>query len=203
MDPADATGDDERRTDTPTESPDQPEGTRESRRSKEGAEATGSSDEESRGRKFDEPHDETQVESTDPAGAQVEPGGETDAKRNGSIALERADAQANGEVVGTPQEIEDMRKNAETRRDTLIEGEIRSTNASARSTMLAEESGQRTSTDDGDVPRELHHLSHPTSLRNDPENPQAPSSRGREYQWRAAKAHVRAKKSTLGSCQTR
>ncbi|KAF8551499.1 hypothetical protein OG21DRAFT_1486934 [Imleria badia] len=88
-DPADATGDDEHRPDAPTEPPDMPEGMG-------GAEATGDDDEQS---------NEAQVEIRDPADVQVEPGGETAVKRNGSIAHESVDAQANGEVVGAYRNI--------------------------------------------------------------------------------------------------
>ena len=115
MDPADATGDDERRPDTPTEPPDQPEGTTErggeqrvekaeSRESRESREHTGSAgDVDDDGGGTGEPHEPSVTlheAARDPAHIQVEPGGETDAERNGSIALESADVQANGEVVG-------------------------------------------------------------------------------------------------------
>jgi hypothetical protein len=91
-DPADATGDDERRPEVPTEPPDQPKGTRargseqrveevESRALRgveKGAEAIGGDDnDKSRWGKLGEPHDEPRVESTDPTDVQVEPGGET------------------------------------------------------------------------------------------------------------------------------
>ena len=122
-DPADATGDDERRPDEPTEPPDKPEGMgwrgseqrvgevelRVSRASTEGAEAAGDDgDEERRPVKPNEPPDRPQVESTDPANIQVEPGGETDAERNGSVAHESADAGVDGEVVGMRRDVQDV-----------------------------------------------------------------------------------------------
>ena len=114
-DPADATGDDERRPEEPTEPPDKPEGMgwrgskqrvgevelRVSRVSTEGAETAGDNgDEELRPGKPEEPPDRPQVESTEPADIQVEPGGGTDAERNGSVAHESADAGVDGGVVG-------------------------------------------------------------------------------------------------------
>ena len=103
-DPADATGDAERRPDAPTEPPDKPDGTgrREgeqsveeveaevSRASVEGTEVAGDDgDEERRLGKPDEPPDTPQVESSEPADVQVEPGGETATERDGSVARER------------------------------------------------------------------------------------------------------------------
>ncbi|KAF8555493.1 hypothetical protein OG21DRAFT_1521738 [Imleria badia] len=66
---------------------------------------------------------ESQVEFTDPADIQVEPGGKTDAEQNGSVALESADTQANGEAVRTHQDVQDVGESAKARRDASIEGE--------------------------------------------------------------------------------
>jgi hypothetical protein len=104
-DPADATGDDERRPDAPTEPPDMPEGTR-GRGSWERVEMGASreveggpaddGDEGRRPGRFDGPPDRPYDETRDPEGVQVEPGGETEARRNGSAAHEDADAVADG-----------------------------------------------------------------------------------------------------------
>lgn len=153
-DPEDATGNDERRPDAPTEPPDMPGGTR-GRGSREGvetevsrgpnraAEATGGNGDETRrpekpdgspneveGARVEEvetsvlqaskdiqdgpgdgdnderrperpagPSDEPSVERRDPADVQVEPGGATEAERNGSAAHDDADAEVDREVA--------------------------------------------------------------------------------------------------------
>ena len=186
-DPEDATGDDERCQDAPTEPPDMPEGTRGqgsrkgveadvSRRSRgqadvEGAkvgavetsvlqtsrsvqEGPGDGDDEERWPGvLDEPSDEPSVECQDPAGMQVDPGGETKPERNESAALESADTEANGRVAGACRDAQVMGESAGTRRGASIEAEEWSASTHARSTTRAEENGQRTSTGVDDAPR--------------------------------------------------
>ena len=166
-DPADATGDDERRPDEPTEPPDKPEGMRwrgseqrvgevelrVSRASTEGVEAAGDDgDEERRPGKPDEPPDRPQVESTEPADIQVEPGGETDAERKGSATLESADADTDEEAVGMHRDVQDEAERSRTRRGDPTEGERPSALAHGRSLMAADENGQRNETVNDDVP---------------------------------------------------
>ena len=168
-DPAEATGDDERHPDEPTEPPDKPEGAGRRdgeqsveevessevevlRASTEGVEAVGDDgDEERRPGKPEKPPDRPPVESTEPADIQVEPGGETDAERNGSVAHESADAGVDGEVVGMCQDVQDEAERSRTRRGDPIEGERPSALAHGQSTR-ADEDDQRTQTVDDDVP---------------------------------------------------
>jgi hypothetical protein len=108
IDPADTMGDNEHRPDVPTEPPDQPEGTREQRSeprvetrevrslrvSTEGAETTGDDgDDERRLAVPDEPPDELYSEPCDREGVQVEPGGETATKLDGSVTHGSVDAR--------------------------------------------------------------------------------------------------------------
>ena len=162
-DPADATGDDERRPDEPTEPPDKPEGAGRrdgeqsveevesseaevSRESTDGAEATGDDgDDERRPGKPDELPDRPQVGSTEPADVQVEPGGsETATKRNGSVAHESADAGIDGEVVGASRDVQYEAERQRTRRGDAIKGERLSVTARGRSTTRADENDQHT-----------------------------------------------------------
>ena len=166
-DPADATGDDERPPDAPTEPPDKPDGMgrREgeqsveeveaevSRASVEGTEAAGDDgDEERRPGKPDEPPDTPQVKSTEPADTQVEPGGETDTERNRSVAHESADAGVDGEVVGTSRDVQNEAETSRTRRGDPIEGERPSALARGQSTMKADEDDQRNEAIIDDLP---------------------------------------------------
>ena len=65
-----------------------------------GTEAAGNNgDEERQPGRPDELPNRPQVESTEPADVQVEPGGETDAEQKGSIMLESTDTGINGEVI--------------------------------------------------------------------------------------------------------
>ena len=171
-DPADATGDDERRPDEPTEPPDMPEGTGRrddrqrvdevgsseaevSRELTDGAEATGNDgDDERRPGKPDELPDKPQVEFTDPANVQVEPGSETDAERIGSVVHEHADAGVDGEAVGMCQDVQDAAERSRTRRGDLIEGERLSASARGRSMTTADENNQRNEAVDDDVPED-------------------------------------------------
>ena len=163
-DPADATGDGERRPDAPTEPPNKPEGTR-GQRSQERVETRASrasrgveedpgedGDEQRRPRRPDEPPGEPRVESGGPTDVKVKPGGKTDVERNGSTAHEDADAAADGRTEEALQEAQAEVESPEMRRDASIEVERWSASAHVRSTTRVEESGQRTSQDDEDIP---------------------------------------------------
>ena len=210
-DTEDATGDDERRPDTPAEPPNMPEGTRGrgsrdgdarvktevSRTSRGHAEATGEisdeprrptkpndspdelevarveevetslskasrgvqegpddDDDEGRPGVPDEPSDEPSVESRGPADVQVEPGGETEAERNGCVVHEDTDAAVDGEVARAYQDAEVEVESAETHREASVEAEEWSASAHERSTATDEENDQRTSTNVNDVPED-------------------------------------------------
>jgi hypothetical protein len=163
-DPADATGDDERRPDAPTEPPNKPEGMR-GQGSRERAEtgvfeaARGGErgpgedgDEECRPGRPDEPPDKPEVEPRGPTGVEVEPGGKTDVEQDERAAHEDADAMADGSAEETHPDVHVEVESVETRRDASIEVERWSASAHIRSTTRVEESGQRTSRDDEDVP---------------------------------------------------
>ena len=66
---------------------------------------------------------EAQVESRDPTGVQVEPGGETGVKRDRSAAHEDADARANSMVEEAHGGVQDEAERLATCRNALIEGE--------------------------------------------------------------------------------
>jgi hypothetical protein len=164
-DPADTTGDDERRPDGPTEPPDKPEGARgrrgearvETRRSKASREVEGGAgdddDEERRPGKPDEPSNEPVIEPRDPKDVQVEPGGETEAKRSEPATLESADAEIDGRVVGTRRDAQVKVESAQTR-CTTSEGETVRTTARAQSVATDDENDQRNETVSEDVPED-------------------------------------------------
>ena len=155
-DPADVTGDDEHRPDAPTEPPNKPKGTR-GRRSQERVETRAlralreveedlgkDSDEQRRPQRPDKPPGEPRVESGGPIDVQVEPGGKTDVKRNGSAAHKDADAVADGRAVEALWEAQAEAESAETRQDASIKVERWSASMHARLMMRVEESGHLT-----------------------------------------------------------
>jgi hypothetical protein len=182
-DPADATGDDEHRPDAPTEPPDMPEGTRGrgswervetgvSRASREVEGGPGDDDEEHRSLRSDEPPDEPSTETRDRPAVQVEPGGETEAKRNGSIAHGNADAEVDSEVVGAHRDAQVDVESAQTPRDTTSKGERARATAHTRSTTTDEETGQRTETDVDDIPEDPPDPFTPLPMPDQPARPQ-------------------------------
>jgi hypothetical protein len=193
-DPADATGDDERRPDAPTEPPDMPEGTR-GRGSRERVEtrvtrvSESSRDvdedpgevggEERRPGVPDEPFDEPNVEPRDLQSVQVEPGGDTEAERNRCATLESADAEIDGRVVGTCRDAQVEVESARTR----VRG---STTAYARSTTAVDENGQRSEMDVEDAPEDPPESPPPMPMPDEParlEN--GPPSVELEGEWKA------------------
>ena len=159
-DPADATGNGERRPDAPTEPPNKPEGMR-GRRSQERVETRASrasreveagpgkdGDEERRPGEPDGPSDEPEVMSRDPTSVKVEPGGEIEARRSRVVAHDSPG------VLMAEEAPQDEVERSTTRRDMSIEGEKGNATqrAHARSTKGVEENCQRTSTDGDDIP---------------------------------------------------
>jgi hypothetical protein len=129
-------------------------------------------DEERRPGVPDEPSDEPNVEPQDPQSVQVEPGGETEARRNECAAHEDANAEVNGEVAGTHRDVQVEVESAQTRRDTTSEGERARATAHTRSTTTDEETGQRTETDIDDVPEDPPDPSTPFPMPDQPARPQ-------------------------------
>ena len=108
-DPGDAMDDDARHPDEPTEPPDDTESARVrggeervemmvSKAPREDPKGAGDGDEERRPVRPDKPSSNAQVELRDSEDVQVEPGGETKARRSGSVAHENADAAVDEEV---------------------------------------------------------------------------------------------------------
>ena len=168
-DPGDATGDDERRPDAPTEPPDKPldeevEGARvegsevetamaeASRVVQESPDEDGS--DERRPGMADEPPDEAQVESRGPDSVQVEPGGETEARRNGGVTHECADTGIDGMAEEAHGDVQFEAERSATCPNASIEGERGSTLAQGRSMTTVEENDKRTSLDVEDVPED-------------------------------------------------
>jgi hypothetical protein len=191
-DPEDTLGDDKRRPDAPTEPPNKPEGTR-GRRSRKWVEMGVSRasrahvradevekamlrvlrdvKEERRAGKPNEPPRQSLVESRDPREVEVEPGGKTgEAERSKHAAHENADAEANGDVVWTCQDVQVEVESARTR----VRG---SATVYARSTKTVS-AARWTSRTHLRIPQSLHF---PCQI-----SPQASSSRGRGEVLRAA-----------------
>jgi hypothetical protein len=200
-DPADATGDDERRPDAPTEPPDKPEGRKGRRgetRVKTGvSEGTGDEGDDGVETRRPEMPGEPRVESEGLPEVEVEPGGETGVGGVGSAAREDADATADGSAEDAHWDVGVEVESVETCRDASFEVERWSASAHVRLTTRVKESGQRTSRDDENVPGALpdfhhHPPTHTTSPRDRRMNPRASSSRGRVEHVRAAKSDVPA-----------
>ena len=169
----DATDDDARHPDEPTEPPDDAESARvrggeeriEERvsrmltgRANETAESGGAtgartesdSDEGVPGSAEDDPED--QGGATDRRKVvEVEPGSETKARRSGSVAHEDVDADLDREAGEARRDAQVEGESAGTRRDVSIERERGSASAHERSTTTVEETDQRPSSDD-DIP---------------------------------------------------
>ena len=86
---------------------------------------------------------ETNNEAPDPREVLVDPGGETEARRNGNVAHGDANAEVDREVEG---------ESSGTCRDISIKRESWSATAHVRSTTALDEDDQHTSTGDNDVP---------------------------------------------------
>ncbi|KAF8547286.1 hypothetical protein OG21DRAFT_1490356 [Imleria badia] len=202
--PADATGDDERRPDAPTEPPDQPEGTKEqggelrveaaeseSRESSRWC-TEGAGDVDDDGEGPGEPHERfvtLHEAARDPAHVQVEPGGEAQVERNGSVTLESADAQVDAEVVGMRPDAQDERESAEARRNASIEGQSGSASIRARSRLSKKTIGPPPPMTTTYLKIPQIHLHHLTALGTQRTSPRASISRGRETQHRASTTH--------------
>ena len=160
---ADATDDEEHHPDEPTKPPDKPEGMarhgdkrsvegvqlrelRVSRVSMEGAQTTDDGDDDTvkmhRPTKPKDPPDDVEVE----------PGGETKARRCGSVAHEDVDADVDWDVGEARRDAQVKRESAGMRREVSIERERGSASAHERSTTTVEDTDQHPSTDDDDVP---------------------------------------------------
>ena len=169
-DPGDATDDDARHPNEPTKSPDDAESARvrggeervEERvpRGLRGrADETVGSD-STMGARTESRNDEgvpgsSEVDPEDPGGAtdrreevQVEPGGKAGAERSGSVVHESADTDVDEEIGGARRDAQVDGESAGTRRASAREGE----SASAHDQVTDEQSDQRPSTDDDDVP---------------------------------------------------
>ena len=156
-DPGDTTGDDE-----PTErSNDRVEGVRVeavetamSKVSRSVEEGPGKVvDEERRPGTPDEPSGELRVESRDPTGVQVEPGGETTVEPDGSVMHKRADAGANDRAEEVHGDVRVKVESARMRENASIEGAREWVAAHARSTTYVKEDNQRTPWDDEHSPK--------------------------------------------------
>ena len=163
-DPGDVTGDDERHPDAPTEPPDLPEGMRRQWRqeqvemrvsrvlgaSRGSAQGTGDDGIEThRVMKFGE----AQVESRDPTGVQIEPGGEISVERDGSTAHEDADTTVDGRAEEGHGVVQVEGERGGTRRNVPVEGEREHAPADAQSMVVDEKRGQPTLQDDEHIPR--------------------------------------------------
>ena len=196
-DPGDATGDDERRPDTPTDPPDQSEGTRGrggeervesselrvSRAPNDVQEGLGENiDEECRPRRPGEPPNEAR----NPTDVQVEPGGKTgEVKRNGCTAHDDADAEVDGEVADTHRDVQNEVESMETRWEASTEGECWSATTHERSSMEAVKNDQRTSMNVNDVPEDppdppLTSPDEPTRPENEPPSVELEGERRRD-----------------------
>ena len=160
---ADAMGNKEHHPDEPTKLPNKPEGTGwhgneqsaegvQSRVSIEGTESPGEvGDDENWPGKFKKPLNEPQVEFQGPTGVQVEPGGETTVKPDGSTMHEDMDATTNNRAEEAHRDMQDEVEKLVTCWNTLIEGE-RSATVHAQPTTAVKESDQHTLRDDENVP---------------------------------------------------
>ena len=97
---------------------------------------------------------ETQVESRDPTGAQVEPGGETNVEQDGSAAHEDADAMVDSMAEEAHGGVQDQAERSATCRNASIEGERGSALAQGRSTKTDEEIDQCNEAIINDVPED-------------------------------------------------
>jgi hypothetical protein len=162
-DPEDAPSNDERCPDAPTEPPDMPEGTR-GRGSREQVETRVTRVSES-SRDVDEDPGEVGGEERRPArpdespveprGVQVEPGGETgEAERSKRAAHEDADAEVDGEVVGTRRDAQVEVESTQMRCDTTSEGERARATVHTQSTATDDENDQRSEMHVDNVPED-------------------------------------------------
>ena len=99
----------------------------------------------------DEPPDEAQVESRGPDSVQVEPGGETESRRNGGVMHGDADAGIDDRAEEAHGDVQFKAERSATCRDESIAGERWSARPHERSTTT-DENDQRTSTGVNDVP---------------------------------------------------
>ena len=161
-DPGDATDDDARHPDEPTEPPDDAESARVrggqrrvevdvSRMSRGRADETVGSDSTTGARTKSE-GDEDGPGNPKNAPDDVEPGGETNAERSGRVAREIADARVDKEGVRTHGDAQLDRESTGAHRD--VERAAGSASAHIRSTRRDEENRQRTSTDKYDAPKD-------------------------------------------------
>jgi hypothetical protein len=120
-------------------------------------------DEERRAGRPDEPPDRPYVETREPKDVQVEPGGETEAERNGCATLESADTEIDGRVVGTCRDVQVEVESARMR----VRG---SATAYARSTTAVDEKGQRSEMDVEDAPEDPPES--PPPMPDEPPRPQ-------------------------------
>ena len=168
-DPADVMGDDKRCPDTPTEPPNKPldkevEGTRVEGSEVETAMAEVSRDieespgidgnEERRPGWPDGPPDKPYGAPRDPNSVQVEPGGETVARRNQDVAHGDADAGTDGSAEEAHGDVQSEVARSGVRQERSIEGERGIALARTRSTTAAEDNNQRPPTDNGDIPED-------------------------------------------------
>ena len=86
------------------------------------------------------------------ADVEVEPGGETDVERNRGAAHEDAATAGDGSAEETHRDVQAEAERSTTRRNASIEVARWCASAYVRSTTKVEETGQRTSQDDEDIP---------------------------------------------------
>ena len=164
-DPADAMGNNEHRPDAPTEPPDKPKGMRR-RWGEERAEmgvsemsgvsrgsAWGTGDDGVETRRVMKPS-KAQVESRDPTGVQVKPGGETNVERNGSAMHEDTDMTVNGIAEEAHSGMQDEAERLATCRNVSIEGERGSALAQGQLMTTDKEDNQHSETSVDDIPED-------------------------------------------------
>ena len=111
-------------------------------------------DEERRPGWPDEPPDKPYGAPHDPKDVQVEPGGETVARRSGSAAHKDADVRVDGRAEEAHGAVQFEAERSATCPNMSIEGERGSALAQGQSTTTVEENNQRTSPDMEDVPED-------------------------------------------------
>ena len=123
-------------------------------------------------------------------GIEVEPDGETEARRSRSIAHEDADTDVYREAGGERRDAQVESDSARTQQDVSIERERGSASALECSTTTDEENGQHTSTDDDDVPE-------------DPPDPPDPPDEAAQRRNEPPSAELEGEWKMAASCEVR